>query len=195
MFRILGGDKRGKKLNGPSGFEFRPTTGRVKSFLFSFFESEIRNARILDLFSGTGSLGLEAVSRGASECFFVEQNPNAIQLLKKNIRDCGFETRVRIFEGDVFHTIRRFGNQHERFDFILADPPFKESLRAKIAVAVDREPILDPYGVLIIEHEFHDKDLMQHGLKLLRQKRFGHCVLSLYGKHAFSERPGQGDES
>lgn len=185
MFRILGGVRRGKKLSGPSGFEFRPTTGRVKSFIFSFFDQEIPEASVLDLFSGTGSFGLEAISRGASDCIFVESNSSAIRLLKKNVDACGFFELVKIIDGDVFSVLKRLELQKKSFDFILADPPFKESLREKIACTVDRHHVLKPHGILIIEHQFDDRDSLQHNLKLLRQKRFGHCIISIYGYNAF----------
>jgi 16S rRNA (guanine966-N2)-methyltransferase len=181
MFRILGGVKRGKKLKGPTGLEFRPTTGRVKSYLFSFFDQDIPGSTVLDLFSGTGSFGLEALSRSASDCTFVENNRNTIQLLKNNIRLCGFENRCRLIAGDVFSVLQRMESEKRTFDFILADPPFKESLREKIARTVDLHRVLKQNGVLVIEHEFHDADAGSHGLKLLKQKRFGHCIVSFYG--------------
>ena len=185
MVRILGGLKRGKKLNGPSGFEFRPTTGRVKSFLFSFFNQEIAGSNVLDLFSGTGSFGLEAVSRGAASCVFIEHNFKAIQLLKKNSMACGFEDRIQIIQGDVFGAIKKLGLEKRTFDFILSDPPFRELLRQKIVRFIDQHHLLKSNGFLVVEHEFHDEDSMQHGLMLLRQKKFGHCVISIYGYHPF----------
>jgi 16S rRNA (guanine966-N2)-methyltransferase len=186
VFRILGGEKRGKKLNGPSGLEFRPTTGRVKSFVFSFFQQDIEGTAILDLFSGSGSFGLEAISRGALECVCVEKDDNAVRLLKANIHTCGFNDRIRVVQGDVFSVLEMFARQKKAFDFILADPPFKDSLREKIVIGVDQQGVLVPNGYLIVEHEWRDPDSMKHGLKLLKQKRFGHCMVSIYGYVDFS---------
>jgi 16S rRNA (guanine(966)-N(2))-methyltransferase RsmD len=186
VFRILGGVKHGKKLNGPSGLEFRPTTGRVKSFIFSFFQQDIDGSRMLDLFSGTGSFGLEAVSRGARECVCVEKNDGAIRLLKANADACGFGNRIRIVAVDVFWALDMFARQKTAFDFILADPPFKDALRERIVNAVDKQGVLAQNGYLIVEHDWRDPDSMNHGMKLLKQKRFGHCMVSIYGYLDFS---------
>jgi len=186
MIRILGGERRGKNLIGPSGLEFRPVTSRVKAYVFSFFHRDMPGASVLDLFSGTGSLGLEAVSRGASYCVHVERNPKAIKLLKRNIGACGFEKRVRIVDGDVFSSLTRLRIQGDAFDFIFADPPFKELLREKIVQTVDRNRVLKKNGFLIVEHGFHDPDSLDHGLQLLKQKRFGDSAVTVYGYTGFA---------
>lgn len=192
MLRISGGSLRGKKLSGPEGLEFRPTTGQVKEFVFFLYRQEIENARFLDLFSGTGSLGLEALSRGAREGFFVEKSPRTIHLLSKNLTACGVTERAHILTGDVFAVMDLLGKRGESFDLIFADPPFKESLRSRIVEGVCRNRILKSRGVLILEHESHDPDVRDSELPspehpdhaelaLLRQKKFGHCVVSVYG--------------
>ena len=187
MLRILGGLKRGKRLRGPTGLEFRPATGRVKSFIFSYFYHDIQGSSVLDLFSGTGSLGIEALSRGASTCVFIEHNLNVLKLLKENISSCRFHDQANIIQGDVFQVLKRhhFFNK-KPFDFIVADPPFKDSLRESIVTAVEENHILKQNGVLILEHEIHDEDKSKNGLILLKQKRFGHCVLSIYGYQLFT---------
>ena len=92
MVRIMGGSARGRKLSGPVGFRFRPTTGRVKEFIFSCVGEEVEGARILDLFSGTGSLGIEALSRGAKEVVFVERSASSLKLLRRNLERCGYSS-------------------------------------------------------------------------------------------------------
>ena len=181
MLRISGGAFRGKKISGPEGLEFRPTTGQVKEFIFFLYRREIEDSRILDLFAGSGSLGLEALSRGAREGFFVEKSPRTLHLLNKNFIACGVTGRAHIMAGDVFSVLDRLGKRGESFDLIFADPPFKESLRSRIVEGVQRNGILAPEGILILEHESRDPDSEQPGLALLRQKKFGHCVVSIYG--------------
>ena len=183
MLRILGGSKRGKKLKGPSGLAFRPATGRVKSFVFDYFQQDIAGSRVLDLFAGTGSLGLEALSRGAARCMFVELDT---RILSSNIDACGFRNSAQLVRGDVFKVLPRLGAEGRTFDFILADPPFRESLRERIVQTVDRHRILEPDGLLLVEHDVRDPDGLGHGLELLKQRRFGHCVLSVYGYAAFT---------
>jgi 16S rRNA (guanine966-N2)-methyltransferase len=181
MLRISGGDLRGKRISSPEGLEFRPTTGQVKEFLFFVYRREIADSRFLDLFAGTGSLGLEALSRGAREGFFVEKSPQSLHLLNKNFTACGVAGRAHILAGDVFSVMDQLGKRGESFDIIFADPPFKESLRSRIVEGVHRNGILAPEGVLILEHESRDADSEKPGLALFRQKKFGHCVVSIYG--------------
>jgi 16S rRNA (guanine966-N2)-methyltransferase len=178
VFRVLGGSIRGKKIEGPRGLEFRPTMAQVKQFIFTILSERVENARILDLFSGTGSLGIEAISRGAGSITFVDSSDDAVRILSRNLKTCGFETFSRVEKRDVFRFLER---NEEPFDLIFADPPFKNDLRQKIVEGVDQSTSLKPEGLLILEHEIHDQDTGTHRLKLLRQKRFGHCMVSIYG--------------
>jgi len=180
VLRITGGILRGKKLFGPKGLEFRPATGQVRQYIFNLYRNELFNTRFLDLFSGTGSFGLEALSRGAGECVFIEKSIPHVRLLKKNVGICGFLEKAIILTDDVFIALTDLGKRFGSFDFIFADPPFKESLRSKIASAVSQNKLLKANGVLIIEHDFRDQDGIQPDLVLERQKRFGHCAISIY---------------
>lgn len=182
MIRIIGGTARGRKLKGPAGREFRPTTGRVKEYIFSVLSEKVVGARMLDLFSGSGSLGIEALSRSAREAWFVEHSREGVALLKKNLELCGFLDRGRIIRGDVFDTIRRLHQEDQRFDLIVADPPFQMNLHQKILSCLHHFPLLasDPDGVLIIEHEAHDSVFSMQGWQRNRQKKFGHCTVSHY---------------
>ena len=181
VIRVVSGTARGRKLYGPPGLRFRPTTGRVKEFIFSYLGRIVQGARILDLFSGTGSLGIEALSRDAAEVVFVEKSFQSLKILKRNLKLCNFVSRAVIFKSDVFLALRKMGKTGERFDLILADPPFRELLREKIVKTVEESRILKPKGLLIIEHEIHDPDSETHGMNLLKQRRFGSSVISIYG--------------
>jgi 16S rRNA (guanine966-N2)-methyltransferase len=180
LLRILGGSLRGKKLFGPKGLEFRPTTGRVKEFIFFLIREAISGSSFLDCFAGTGSLGLEALSRGAKEGCFIEKSPRSITVLRKNIEVCGFSLQADILAEDVFTAMNRLGKRKEKVDFIFADPPFKDSLRSRIVDAVDQNQLLNPAGVLILEHDIRDPDAKGSLLQLFRQKRFGDCMVSFY---------------
>lgn len=180
MIRIIGGTAGGRKLFGPPGLRFRPTTGRVKEFIFSYLSEAVEDARILDLFSGTGSLGIEALSRGAKEVVFVEKSFQSLKILEKNLKLSGFVNMAAVFPGDVFRVLKKLGERGERFDFILADPPFKGALREKIVKTVEESGVLKAEGLLIVEHEVHDFDSKIHGMQLLKQRCFGSCVVSIY---------------
>ncbi len=152
----------------------------MKELIFSWIGEGVEGARILDLFSGTGSLGIEALSRGAKEVVFIEGSAQSLRLLERNVKRCGFSDKARILRGNVFSWLRRMGREGRGFDCVFADPPFKEALRERIVRAVDENSLLNLEGVLILEHEFHDLDSDEHGLELLKQRRFGHCVVSIY---------------
>lgn len=179
--RVLGGSARGKKLLGPTGLDFRPTTSRVKEFLFEILGDRVIDASVLDLFSGTGSLGIECLSRGARSITFVEQSKPHLRILKQNLINCGFSGKGRTQLGDVFQTLPKFRKRGLTFDLILADPPFKESLKGRIIHSVAENRILTNDGYLIIEHDRHDQTDNQL-LTLKRERRFGDCVISIYSK-------------
>lgn len=176
----MAGSVRGRKLRGPIGLNFRPTTGRVKEFIFSYLGEELEGSKVLDLFSGTGSLGIEALSRGAKEIVFVDRSYQSLKILRKNLETCDFLEKARIMRINVFSLLRKMAQSGETFDFILADPPFRRSLRGQIVRAVDENNLLKPKGLLVVEHDSHDEDLGGHRLELMKQRRFGHCVVSIY---------------
>ena len=178
LIRVTGGILKGKKLKGPGKSAFRPTTGRVKEFVFSYIGEDISAANCLDLFSGTGSLGIEALSRCARRCVFIEKSTQNINVIKHNLQLCGFLERAQVIKGDVFSVLRRM--QPGCFDFVFADPPFANALRSRIVKSVCECNILKVRGMLIIEHEVHDTDIEEDGLRLLKQRKFGHCVVSVY---------------
>jgi len=180
VIRVIAGDARGRKLKGPKGLQFRPTTGRVKEFIFSYLYDLVQNAKILDLFSGTGSLGIEALSRGAEQVTFIEQSKAHLRILKENIHLCHYESCSRVLQGDVFSHVLHFGQSGEQFNLILADPPFKQNLRQRILQAVEKACILLPEGLLIIEHEQHDENGGCGSLEQIKARKFGHCIVSIY---------------
>ncbi len=179
MIRVIGGRHKGRRLQGPPGLAFRPTTGRVKEYIFNIIGTSILDARVLDIFAGTGSLGIEALSRGAEEVVFIEQSRMNLAILEKNISLCSLGSQSRIIRGNVFDELKRFGRSGEKFDFILADPPFRESLHSEIARTVHETGVLSCDGWLIIEHESRDAGI-EIPLRSVKNRKFGHCVVTTY---------------
>jgi len=182
VFRVTGGSVRGRKLRGPKGLEFRPTAGLVKKFIFSYPYVDVRGAKILDLFAGAGSLGIEAMSRGAQEVVFVEKSPVVVKILHHNIHLCGFSTESRVHREDVFYFIQKMGKQRQQFDIIFSDPPYKKTYHEMLVRTVDQNDLLKPEGLLIFEHGKQDSGGEDHRIRLLKQKVFGHCIVSIYIK-------------
>ena len=160
--------------------DFRPTTGRVREFIYGWLGEWVVDAEILDLFAETGSLGIEGLSRGAKHVLFVERSPAQLALLRKNLELCGFSGRGDIMKSDVFGAMDRLSGKPLRFDCILADPPFKASFRGCILQKVWETHLLKPSGWLILEHEQHDADPGKHKLERFEQRKFGHCIVSIY---------------
>ncbi len=182
MLRVTGGKDKGRKLKGPQGHEFRPSTGRVKEYIFSILFDHIIEAEFLDLFAGSGSLGIEALSRGAASGTFVDAERKSIEILKYNLALCGYQKHVRVIQGDVFTVFHRLSEEGAVFDLILADPPFKGMYHENIVQRVAENRLLKKDGILIIEHEQHDVVQDTLPLSLKREKKFGHCAISIYGR-------------
>ena len=153
-----------------------------KEFIFSYLNEYIVDSTVLDLFSGSGSLGLEALSRGAGRVLFVEQSADQTMLIRKNLNRCGFGNQASILRNDVFTAVNRIGKKGEQFNLILADPPFKMNFHSRILASVYNGGILKANGLLFIEHESHDEGgNTDHGFNRIRQRKFGHCLVSIYG--------------
>ena len=146
--RIISGSVRGRKLKEPQGLDTRPTTDKVKESLFNIIQFELEGRRVLDLFAGTGQLGLEALSRGAEHCTFVDQRTEAAGLVRENIKLCRFEDRSRVVQGEAQAFLRSCG---ERFDVIFLDPPYQTDLLQQCVENIARFDILREHGIIVCE--------------------------------------------
>lgn len=143
--RVISGTKRGKKLREPDNYDIRPTTDMVKESLFNIIQFDIEGRRVLDLFAGTGQLGIECLSRGAAEVTFVDQSREAVAIVKENLKSCGFEARV--VQSDSI----AFLGRGEKFDVILIDPPYATNLVAKALEIINSVDILTEGGIIMCE--------------------------------------------
>ena len=143
--RVISGTKRGKKLREPDNYDIRPTTDMVKESLFNIIQFDIEGRRVLDLFAGTGQLGIECLSRGAAEVTFVDQSREAVAIVKENLKSCGFEARV--VQSDSI----AFLGRGEKFDVILIDPPYATNLVDKALEIINSVDILTEGGIIMCE--------------------------------------------
>lgn len=155
--RIVAGEKRRLKLECPRGAETRPTLERVRESLFAHLEPLLRGARVLDLFAGAGTLGLEALSRGAACATFVESSRPALQALKANLQRLDLSERAAVVPEEVFRFISR--GPRRPYDLILADPPYGQSLAERLLARIARRPErwLAPEGRLVLQVGRRDK--------------------------------------
>lgn len=171
--RVIAGKAKGRVLIAPEGLNTRPIMAKMKEALFSMWQFDIVGADFLDLFAGSGSMGIEAISRGAKKAVFVELNNNAIDVIKKNINTCKFSESAVVYKDDVFKRLKWFKENKETFDIIYLDPPFtQDDIFHPVIKAVAEADILNPDGVIAIrtlsEKDMPDEcgDLVKYKLKV-----------------------------
>ncbi len=177
--RIISGTSRGQKLATPRSPSLRPTSDRVKESIFNILRDKVEGRIILDLFAGTGNLGIEALSRGAKKAVFVEKGRHAIQLIQKNLAHLGFQERSEILERDVNRAIGILKQRGECFDLLFMDPPYQKGLVQATLMKLESHPIYDSGSILVVEH--NRREPFPHrllGWDLIRQRRIGDTVLS-----------------
>ncbi|MBQ8600189.1 MAG: RsmD family RNA methyltransferase [Clostridia bacterium] len=177
--RIVAGTRRGKKLNTLPGEETRPTLERLKMALFSAIQFELAGRYVLDLFAGSGQLGLEALSRGAVRCWFNDSNPAALDVVKSNIRSCGFENIVKETCIDYKMCVKMIEKEKERPSLVFLDPPYRKGYCAD-AVAL-LAPLL-PEGALVAAETGADEEVPLYGLTLRKEYRQGTVKITLLEK-------------
>lgn len=180
--RIISGKAKGKRLHSPKGRGIRPTADRVKESVFDILGDQWRGIRVLDLFSGTGSLGLEAISRGSQHVVFVEKSRSALNALKKNISLCGFDAHATVLAMSVSHALVLMGQRGKSFQIIFADPPYGRGWVEKTIGQILAHRVLCEDGMLIMEHAPQESLLEAHReLVTLRQKTYRETTISFLG--------------
>ncbi len=150
--RITGGKFCGHKLLSPSHQGLRPTSDMVREALFNILGDAVYEGKVLDLFAGSGALGIEAISRGARAVYFVEQDHRGLHLLKNNLqRFPDINAEVRVFPADAFRILSKLSREGEKFDLILIDPPYKANLWLRILQNISQLTPLSEYGQIVLE--------------------------------------------
>lgn len=176
--RIIGGKYRGRVLASFDGEAVRPTADRVKESLFNILSLRFYGARVLDLFCGSGALGLESLSRGAGEVVFNDKSKDSVAILKKNMRalklDDGKETKVFNLDAEVF-----LDGVHKPFDIIFIDPPYALDVGVRAVEKIARKGLLSDDGVLVFERD-KPFDGEVNGLEKYDERKYGKTVLTFF---------------
>ncbi|MEG0829066.1 MAG: 16S rRNA (guanine(966)-N(2))-methyltransferase RsmD [Anaerovoracaceae bacterium] len=176
--RIIAGDYKGRRLYTPKNNDIRPTTDKVKEALFSILTNKIYKSVVLDLFSGTGNIGLEALSRGAKHCYFGDNQKASIMLIKENIEYCKAQEKSTVIPGD-FRKILSQVNQ--KCDLIFLDPPYKKGLLEECFLIIEELDLLAEGGTIVAEHpRREDIPKIMGKYEQISERRYGKILLSIY---------------
>ncbi|MFH0883080.1 MAG: 16S rRNA (guanine(966)-N(2))-methyltransferase RsmD [bacterium] len=148
--RLTGGEGKGRRLADPPD-GVRPTSGRVKDSLFNRIASRLPGARVLDLYAGSGALGIEAVARGADSVVFIENDRRSQQVIRENLKRCGFQNRGELIAGDVMKLLQHPDRLMGRFDLVFADPPYTDSDFSTVMGLLRQGNCLSPNGLVVFE--------------------------------------------
>ena len=178
--RVITGKARGIQLKTPDGMQTRPTSDRVKEALFSIIHFDIPGAKVLDLFGGTGQLGIEALSRGADNAVFVDAREDACKIIRENLKRTKLETQGRVVRSDYLEYLRR---SREKFDIILLDPPYAEVFLENALNCIAEIDILQSGGIIVTERPLGKELLCEfEGLTRSKDYKYGNTLLTLYRK-------------
>jgi 16S rRNA (guanine(966)-N(2))-methyltransferase RsmD len=176
--RIIAGSARGRKLQVPPGRSVRPTSDRVREALFNILAAEVTGCRFLDLYAGSGAVGIEALSRGAEQVDFVEQVPTALQALQDNLQRTGLGGAARVHPMPVRRALTLLVGECALFDLVFADPPYGEQAeRSALLEQLGGAGLLRSGGRVIVEFPARRQCTPPATLKLLREARYGDTVL------------------
>lgn len=176
--RIISGDRRKKKLIPVPGLTTRPTSDRVKETLFNIIQAHVRDAFVLDLFSGTGALGLEALSRGAHRCLFIDNDKKALETCRKNIAACNYDEKSTVIQWDIARSLHCLSSYTLALDLVFLDPPYKKGLVDLALTHLLHVGAMSPDTLVVVEHAAGDPPVPMEGLILTETRKYGTTALS-----------------
>ena len=188
--RVIAGNAHGRRISAPRGLETRPATARVRSSIFSRLDArfDLTGARVLDLFAGSGSLGLEALSRGAAHVTFVDSSRAAAAVIAKNLGVLGFAHAARMLTADVMRTLAGLGAAREHFDLVFIDAPYANDLSAAVLAALSEMELVVPRGWAVVRQAGRAPALGSVGLELVNEATLGDHRIALYRRIEQSPR-------
>jgi 16S rRNA (guanine966-N2)-methyltransferase len=191
--RVIGGAHRGRRLVAPRGTATRPTLGRVREALFDILGPGVRDSRVLDLFAGTGAVGIEALSRGAARVVFVERDRAALGALRRNLAALATpRERARVVAGEALAVLPWLARTEGAFDLVFVDPPYAGNLGARALAALVASAVLRPGARVIVQHSPRAPVPVVAGLVVERApRRFGDTALTFLEAEEYTP-PGSG---
>ena len=177
--RIIAGSRRGKKLLPLRSSKTRPTGGRLRETIFNVIGSAVSDAVVLDLFAGTGALGIEALSRGAGSAVFVDADPAAVDLIHRNCRNCGFSDLATVIRHNILTNLNCLRRIEAEIDLVFVDPPYDRQMVAPALDHLVRAARLHPNALIVVEHGRREElENLCRTLQLREQRRYGKTLVS-----------------
>lgn len=187
--RIIAGERRGAQLFAPRGMDTRPTQAKVKESLFSIIQAYVPEASVLDLFAGSGSLALEALSRGADTAVLVDMDREALECIKRNIAKLRFEARAAAYRCDWRQAVAKLCGK--TFDLVFLDPPYRLMELEACCHALADGGLLSRDAMMVLEHKTGVVPVLDERFELLKQRRYGDTEIHFYLYHPRTEEGGQ----
>ncbi|WP_297631471.1 16S rRNA (guanine(966)-N(2))-methyltransferase RsmD [uncultured Clostridium sp.] len=179
--RIIAGKARGRKILSPETYETRPTLDRVKEAMFSIIQGYIPNAVVVDVFSGTGSLGLEAASRGAKEVHLIDKSPQTYPILKKNVENLKFKDCCFTYNMDSYAVLKMLAKKNKVFNLIFIDPPYCREMIPEALKTIYENNMLDEDGIIVTKIDSMEEIYEGYkNLVLVRNKKYGNTTVCFY---------------
>ena len=175
--RFISGKYKGRKIEGFDIVGTRPTMDRVKESLFAMINSYLKESTILDLFAGTGSLGLEAISNGAKEAYFVDKNIISTKTIKKTVENTKIEEKINILNIDYKNALEKFKKENIKFDIIFLDPPYNDNLINDCLNKIKEYDLLNENGIIVCEYE---KEKLIDIYPIYKEKKYGSKYIKIY---------------
>lgn len=179
--RIISGIAKGRKLLSPEGMSTRPTLDRIKQSIFNIIQHQTVEAKVLDVFAGTGSLGLEAVSRGAKECFLIDKGDTTYKLLKENVDNLNFNDKCKCFQKDSYAALKEFGTKNLVFDLIFIDPPYAKEMIPPAVEIITEYNLLEKDGLIVSKIDSSEEIYKGNDkITLFDYRKYGNTTVCFY---------------
>ena len=177
--RIISGARRGHKLLDFEGMDIRPTTDRVKESMFNLIQENISEARVLDVFSGSGALTFEALSRGAESAVCIDKDKRSVDIIRKNAQTLNYEDKCEILNTDSIEYLNRCNGE---FDIIFLDPPYNKGFIEPVLSIIAEKGIISDEGIIVLESDDTDFCSDIDGLERIKQRKYGRTYVTVYKK-------------
>jgi 16S rRNA (guanine966-N2)-methyltransferase len=183
--RVISGSCKGRVLKSVPGNQTRPTTDKVKESIFNMIGPYFHGGVALDLFAGSGGVGIEALSRGMDKAIFVDRHPKAIQTIKQNVSLCKLEDKSEIYRNDAFRALKALIKRQLTFDCVFLDPPYKQQELEKILHILDNEQLVNENGFVVCEHEANVQLPNEVGqFQVIKKETYGIIGITIFQRSA-----------